>query len=144
MGKRVTKPDKDETVESGETTKSREMTGNAWQDYRRSRAVTINFEGLGMPDMYVRFMPISTYGRSTLERVYSLSDEEQHIESFKLWVMEWNLPSEDGSEILPIPREDDENTWLDVIPAEVQAFLVREIAKVEKERLELPPEIGGL
>lgn len=114
---------------------------NAWEKYRESRAIQVDLDEFGLDDYYVKVIPVATYGSHEIDRINELPQREQHIEMFKLWIVDWNLPGLDGESELPIPKDDEENTWLQVLPQEIQAYIVREVAAVEEERMNLPPEI---
>jgi len=114
---------------------------NPWKKYRESRIVKITLEDFDMEELYIKAMPIAAYGSHEMDRIGELETSEQHVEMFKLWVEEWNIPDAEGEEVLPLPRDDEENTWQKVIPGEIQVYIMKEITKVEEERMNLPPQI---
>jgi len=110
-----------------------------WSDYRETRKVKFTFEEFGLDDLWVEVMPIATYGSHEMQRVAEFPEEEQHIEMFKLWIEDWNFPEEESDDILPIPREDEENRWMSIVPQEIQVNLITQIGAIEEERMNVPP-----
>ncbi len=109
---------------------------NVWEQYKASRAITVKLDELGLVGLWIKAIPNSAFEPATITDIDKEKDDQLKGQAYiKLWVLDWNLPGRDGNK-LPLPKDSDE--WASVMPLEVQMLLVREITKVDKERLEVP------
>jgi hypothetical protein len=114
----------------------RQNNMDVWEQYKQSRAITIKLDELGLPDLWIKAIPNSAFESPTINKIDAIKgDEEKGQEYIKLWVIGWNLPNRDGTP-LPIPSKSD--VYLDVVPLEVQMFLVKKVTETDQERLNIP------
>ena len=130
-----------------------------WEAYKHSRTIRIDLGELDpiLKDFWVQAMPTSAYEPSVSLAMEAMTDTgDQNRQAMGLWIENWNLVDNSG-EPLPTPRDDpakhktikDENgktsrvkesgaRWEDILPFEVQTFIIRKISKVDEERLAVP------
>jgi hypothetical protein len=124
------------------TTKDNE---SLWSLYKKSRIVKIElveFDPI-FKGYWVKARPTTSYEPSISEKLTEMEDEtEQNRYAMRMWISDWNLPGLGGVGKLAVPSETNHD-WEDVVPLELQSFIINKIQEVDSERVKVPTETGN-
>lgn len=123
---------------------------NPWQSYINTRIRRIELEELdeSLKGLWIDVLPTVAHSSDVFQRLRSLqqtageeggpSEDEAMLEMMKIWIKGWNLPDGKGN---PLPQIDDdkEASWVEVVPFQVQLFLLQRLNELDDELTEMSP-----
>lgn len=111
-----------------------------WEEYLQGKLITIDLSEIGLDGYWVKARTSASMSPGRFKRLLDQIDQNdplgQQKVSMQEWVVDWNLPDEDGKP-LPIPRKSD--AWLDIVPIGVVTFIMQKINERDRGALEGNP-----
>ena len=97
---------------------------------RSKRRITM--EAVGSPEYWVEFRVITGMKFDDVKRLFGAAKEdappdEYIYDLFKNLVIDWNLPEEEGGEVMPLPRE--QSSSVGKLPNSYVSYLVQEMSE---------------
>jgi hypothetical protein len=116
------------------------MKNNPWIKFNSHLRKRISLEKFGLPEMWVEIAPLVAYPQRIITRMTNENPDDA-MPMYKLCITNWNLTDMETDEPLPLPKDntDKENTFMDILPPMIIAWIADEIRKYNDESL--PPSL---